>query len=134
MGDPVVKSFSLSALTAADPTARADPYARLKELRALCPVHHDAAAGGWVVPRMTDARAVLSDSSHYKNPDRAEPGAHAIKRRRATVPDGVSHPNDQRSSMLDLDGAEHARVRGPLWRPCWRALRASSRNAFVLSM
>jgi len=103
----------MSELTAADPAARADPYPRLAELRALFPVHHDAAAGGWVVPRMADARAVLWDSSHYKNPDRAEPGAHAIKRRRATVPYGISHPNHQRSSMLDLDGAEHARVRGP---------------------
>jgi cytochrome P450 len=63
---------------------------------------------------MADARTVLSDNSHYKNPDMAEPGAVAIRRRRATVPEGLAFPDDQRASMLELDGAEHARVRGPL--------------------
>jgi cytochrome P450 len=63
---------------------------------------------------MADARAIFADNSHAKNPDRAEPAAIAIRRRRSTVPDGLAFPDDQRASMLELDGEEHARVRNPL--------------------
>lgn len=101
-------------LTAANPAARADPYPRLAQLRAQCPLHRDAAGGAWLVTRMADARAIFADNSHAKDPDRAEPAAIAIRRRRATVPDGLAFPDDQRASMLELDGEEHARVRNPL--------------------
>jgi len=106
--------FRILDLTAANPQARVDPYPRLAELRAQCPLHRDEAGGAWLVARMTDARAIFGDNSHVKDPDRAEPAAMAIRRRRATVPEGLAFPDDQRASMLELDGAEHARVRGPL--------------------
>ena len=106
--------FRMPDLTAANALAREDPYPRLAELRALCPLHRDEAAGAWLVGRMADARAIFADNSHAKNPDRAEPAAIAIRRRRSTIPDGLAFPDDQRASMLELDGEEHARVRNPL--------------------
>lgn len=114
MADSASTPFRILDLTAANPVAREDPYPRLAELRAQCPVHRDEAGGAWLVARMTDARAIFADNSHAKDPDRAEPAAHAIRRRRSTVPDGLAFPDDQRSSMLELDGEEHARVRNPL--------------------
>jgi cytochrome P450 len=106
--------FRILDLTAASAAARADPYPRLAELRAECPLHRDEGGGAWLIARMADARAILSDNAHCKNPEKAEPAAVAIRRRRSTVPDGLAFPDDQRASMLELDGEEHARVRGPL--------------------
>lgn len=114
MPDTASSPFRILDLTAANPAAREDPYPRLAELRAQCPVHRDEAGGAWLVARMADARAIFADNSHAKNPDRAEPAALAIRRRRSTVPDGLAFPDDQRASMLELDGEEHARVRNPL--------------------
>lgn len=114
MADSASHPFRILDLTAANPAAREDPYPRLAELRPQCPLHRDEAGGAWLVARMADARAIFADNSHAKNPDRAEPAAIAIRRRRATVPDGLAFPDDQRASMLELDGEEHARVRNPL--------------------
>lgn len=114
MADSASSPFRILDLTAANPAVREDPYPRLAELRAQCPLHRDEAGGAWLVARMADARTIFSDNSHAKNPDRAEHAAHAIRRRRSTVPDGLAFPDDQRASMLELDGAEHARVRNPL--------------------
>lgn len=114
MADNGSSPFRILDLTAANPDARRDPYPRLAELRARCPLHRDDAGGAWLVPRMADARAIFSDNAHAKDPDKAEPAAIAIRRRRSTVPDGLAFPDDQLASMLELDGEEHARVRGPL--------------------
>lgn len=114
LADSATAPFRILDLTAANPAARVDPYPHLADLRARCPLHRDEAGGAWLVARMADARAIFADNSHAKNPDRAEPAAHAIRRRRSTVPDGLAFPDDQRASMLELDGEEHARVRNPL--------------------
>jgi cytochrome P450 len=71
---------------------------------------------------MADARTVFSDNSHSKDPDKAEPSAVAIRRRRSTVPEGLAFPDDHRASILELDGAEHARVRGPLVQALYRRI------------
>lgn len=114
MADSGSSQFRILDLTAADPEARRDPYPRLAELRAACPLRRDLAAGAWLVTRMADARMILSDNTHFKDPDKAEPAAIAIRMRRNTVPEGLAFPDDQRASMLELDGHEHTRVRGPL--------------------
>jgi cytochrome P450 len=116
MTNDVTHPFRILDLTAANPDARRNPYPRLVELRAACPFHRDPDAGAWLVTRMKAARDVLSDNTNTKNPDTAEPAAVAIRRRRATIPEGLAYPDDQRASMLELDGAEHARVRGPFVR------------------
>ena len=124
MADSGSNPFRILDLTAADPQARIDPYPRLAELRTQCPLHRDEAGGAWLVTRMADARVVFGDNSHSKDPDRAEPGAIAIRRRRSTVPDGLAFPEDQRASILELDGAEHARVRGPLVQALYTRIRS----------
>lgn len=114
VADSGFDQFRILDLTAANAVARIDPYPQLAALRAKCPLHRDEAGGAWLVARMGDARAVLSDNTNCKDPEKAEPAAIAIRRRRSTVPDGLAFPEDQRASMLELDGDEHARVRGPL--------------------
>jgi hypothetical protein len=53
------------------------------------------------------------------------------------VPEGLSFPDDQRASMLELDGAEHARVRTPLVQALYGriaacpALAASDASTFA---
>jgi cytochrome P450 len=124
LADSASSPFRILDLTAANPAAREDPYPRLADLRAQCPLHRDEAGGAWLVACMADARAIFADNSHAKNPDRAEPAAHAIRRRRNTVPDGLAFPDDQRASMLELDGAEHARVRNPLVQALYARIAA----------
>lgn len=123
MADLCSSPFRILDLTAANPAARRDPYPRLAALREQCPLHRDEAGGAWLVARMADARAIFGDNAHCKNPDRAEPAAIAIRRRRSTVPDGLAFPDDQRASMLELDGEEHARVRGPLVQALYARIR-----------
>lgn len=124
MPDSGADPFRILDLTAANPEARVDPYPRLSDLRARCPIHRDGAGGAWLVTRMADARAIFSDNTHFKNPDKAEPAAIAIRRRRSTVPDGLAFPEDQRASMLELDGEEHARVRNPLVQALYARIAA----------
>ncbi len=124
MPDSGADPFRILDLTAVNSEARLDPYPRLADLRARCPIHRDEAGGAWLVTRMADARAVFSDNTHFKNPDRAEPAAIAIRRRRSTVPDGLAFPDDQRASMLELDGEEHARVRNPLVQALYARITA----------
>ena len=124
MADTGSPPFRILDLTAANPAAREDPYPRLADLRAQCPLHRDEGGGAWLVGRMADARAIFADNSHVKDPDHAEPAAIAIRRRRATVPDGLAFPDDQRASMLELDGEEHARVRGPLVQALYARIAA----------
>jgi cytochrome P450 len=114
--------FRILDLTAANAAAREDPYPRLAQLRAQCPIHRDDAGGSWLVTRMMDARAILSDNAHFKDPDKAEAAAVAIRRRRSTVPDGLIFPDDQRASILELDGEEHSRVRRPLVQALYRRI------------
>ncbi|MDZ4761825.1 MAG: cytochrome P450 [Alphaproteobacteria bacterium] len=109
-----ISSCRMADLTAADAVARLDPHPRLAALRAVGPLHHDPAGGAWLVPRMRDARTILTDRSHGKNPDKADASAISIRRRRATVPDGLAFPDDQRASILELDDPDHARIRTPL--------------------
>jgi hypothetical protein len=124
MADSDSTPFRILDLTAANAAAREDPYPRLAKLRRQCPLHRDDAGGAWMVACMADARTIFTDNSHVKNPDLAEPDAVAIRRRRATVPDGLVFPDDQRASMLELDGAEHARVRGPLVQALYARIAA----------
>lgn len=123
MADSGSGPFRILDLTAANPAAREDPYPRLADLRAACPLHRDEAGGAWLVGRMADARAIFSDNSHCKDPEKAEPSAIAIRRRRSTVPNGLDFPDDQRASMLELDGEEHARVRVPLVQALYTRIR-----------
>lgn len=71
-------------------------------------IFRDAASGSFILLRYRDAREILGDNTLLKDPDKAEPAAVLLK---SFKPD--SPGDDYKASMLWLDGAEHARVRGP---------------------
>ena len=128
MADSSHNAFRILDLIAASPSAREDPCPRLSKLRSRYPVHRDDAAGAWLVMRMAHARAIFSDNSHFKNPDKAAPSAIAI-RRRATVPEGLSFPDDQRASMLELDGGRTSAQ--ALLAHAWRRNTCSRASSFT---
>jgi len=72
----------------------------------------DAASGSFILFHYGDARDVLSDNSHWKDPDRAEPAATLLK----SFKPCLSNP-ERNASILWLDGEEHVRVRGPFAKP-----------------
>src|SRR5579859_6756396 len=83
----------------------------------------DEASGSFILLRYKDAREVLGDNTLWKDPDKAHEEAVLLK---SFKPRGLS-TEDYNSSMLWLDGAAHARVRGPFAKAFLQRL-ASSRS------
>ncbi|WP_097231744.1 cytochrome P450 family protein [Streptomyces zhaozhouensis] len=82
-------------------TAR--PHAVLAELREAAPVHHVALPDGspvWLVTRDADVRALLAD-----------PRLSASKRHARTPWRGFSLPPALDANLLNMDGADHLRLR-----------------------
>jgi cytochrome P450 len=98
-------------LTPLNPNYRDDPHAVLGDLRARCPVHHDAQSGSFILTRYEDVRPLVSDLTLWRDPIRAEPGA-LLQRRFADLPEGV--PRSESTSILMLDDPDHGRIRKPL--------------------
>jgi len=87
----------------------ADPYPMYERLRRRDPVHRSYVAGGWVLSRHADVEAVLRDP-RYSADERNFFLFDRIWRRRAGLrPDPDA---EYRPTMLRLDGADHARLRG----------------------
>lgn len=80
----------------------------------------DEASGSFILFRYRDAREILSNNTLWKDPDKAEPAAVLLK---SFKPTGTGA--DDNASMLWLDGAEHARVRGPFARALLERVVAS---------
>jgi cytochrome P450 len=99
-------------MTAMDPRFRADPHVVLDDLRARCPVHHDAVSGSFVLTRYGDVRAIVSDRNMWRDPIHAEAGAHL--QRRFVEGRDESLPRGSTTSILMLDDPDHARIRNPL--------------------
>ncbi|WP_430424481.1 cytochrome P450 [Phenylobacterium sp.] len=89
-----------------DPEFRADPYPRLADLQARCPVRHDPVLESVVVTGYENVRGVVNDRSLWRNPARGNPRALFSR-----VSEGSG---DQPLSILFMDDPDHARVRGPL--------------------
>lgn len=105
---------SVFKTTAQDPVGRANPHPRLDRLRRECPVFYDAQMGGFFLTRYADVRAVLSDRSMLRDPDRAAPEARTIKlQRRSPSPQSLDFGHAP-ASILFLDDPDHARIREPL--------------------
>lgn len=84
---------------------RRDPYPRYHRLRELEPVHHNRELGMWYLTRYEDCAAMLRDPRFGKNyPQQMES---------MFGPGWREHPSLARgeSSMLNLEGAEHSRLR-----------------------
>ncbi|MFI6576433.1 cytochrome P450 [Nocardiopsis sp. NPDC050513] len=92
------------------PAFEADPHPAYRWLREHSPVHRIDLPGGawaWLVTRHEDVRAVLADPDMLKDPARGN----EVWRR-----SGMGLPFDHRPSlvrsMVNADGADHARLRG----------------------
>jgi len=85
----------------------------------------DEVSGSFILFGYKDAREILSDNTLWKDPDQAEPAAVLLK----SFKPGASDP-DRNASMLWLDGAEHARVRGPFAKAFLKRV-AASREAIM---
>jgi len=103
---------SLFELTPLNEAFRVDPHAMLDDLRGRCPAHRDAMSGSLVLSRYADVRAVVNNRELWRDPLRAEEGAHLSRRLVADYDPNL--PRTSQTSILMLDDPDHARVRQPL--------------------
>jgi cytochrome P450 len=108
-------------LTPLNPEFNDNPHALLDRLRGECPVHRDAEAGTFILTRHEDVRGVLSDTSMWRGPDRAEPEAmiqRAILEQRV---EGIRVSEEEaRSGILLMDEPDHMRIRGPFAKALYK--------------
>jgi cytochrome P450 len=108
-------------LTPLNPDFNADPHTILDRLRAECPVRRDTIAGSFILTRYADVRGVLSDTSLWRDPERAEPDAVLQKRIRNERVEGINaDPDEERKGILLLDDPDHARIRNPLAKALYK--------------
>jgi hypothetical protein len=108
-------------LTPLNPEFNRDPHALLDRLRAERPVRRDTQAGTFILTRYADVRAVLADTSLWRDPAKAEPAAYLAKRM-SDEPIQVEAEGDETAgrSILLLDDPDHARIRNPLAKAMYR--------------
>jgi len=108
-------------LTPLNPEFNDNPHALLDRLRGECPVHRDTEAGTFILTRHEDVRGVLSDTSMWRGPDRAEPEAmiqRAILEQRV---EGIRVSDEEaRSGILLMDEPDHMRIRGPFAKALYK--------------
>jgi cytochrome P450 len=107
---------SVFKTTAQDPVARVNPHPRLDRLRNECPVLFDKQMGGFFLTRHADARAILSNRSMMRDPEKALPEARALKMQRQPAPPASRDFEQPPATMLFLDDPDHARIREPFAR------------------
>ena len=113
-------------LTPLNPQFSADPHAMLDTLRNRCPVHRDPVAGVFFLTRHNDVRSVLSDTSMWRGPARAEEAAFITRAQLAPPPEGLTVPEDeQRAGILLMDEPDHMRIREPLARALYKRVAKS---------
>lgn len=121
-------------LTPLNPEFSDDPHALLDRLRNECPVHRDTQAGTFILTRHGDVRGVLSDTTMWRSPERAEEAAviqRAILEQRV---DGIRMSEEEaRSGILLMDEPDHMRIRGPFAKALYkRVARAKGQVAQVV--
>ncbi len=117
-GTPLPTVFDLTPL---NPAFNDNPHQLLDRLRTECPVRRDTQAGSFVLTRYADVRGILSDTSLWRDPDRAEPEAVLQKRLREERIDGLPVDLEQeRKGILLLDDPDHARIRNPLAKALYK--------------
>ncbi|HEY2446179.1 MAG TPA: cytochrome P450 [Rhizomicrobium sp.] len=115
---PVPNIFDLTPL---NPSFNANPHALLDRLRSECPVHRDTQAGSFVLTRYADVRGILSDTTLWRDPDKAEPEAVLQKRIRNERIEGMEQAaEDGRMGILLIDDPDHARIRNPLAKALYK--------------
>ena len=108
-------------MTPLNPDFNTDPHAILGRLREECPVRRDPIAGSFILTRYADVRGVLSDTSLWRDPDKAEPEAVLQKRIREERVEGITvDPDEERKGILLLDDPDHGRLRNPLAKALYK--------------
>jgi cytochrome P450 len=108
-------------LTPLNPDFNQNPHALLDRLRRECPVKRDNIAGTFILTRYAEVRGVLSDTSLWRDPDKAEPEAVLQKRIREERVEGITaDPDEERKGILLLDDPDHARIRTPLAKALYK--------------
>lgn len=105
---------SILELTPLNPEFNADPHKFLDRLRAQSPVLRDEAAGTFIMTRYADVRGIVSDTTQWRDPDRAEPAAVLAKRVRGDRVEGIEYQDEGRNGILLIDDPDHGRIRKPL--------------------
>jgi cytochrome P450 len=120
-------------LTPANPAFSENPHALLDRLRDECPVHRDPAAGVFMLTKHGDVRAVLSDTTMWRGPERAEEKAFLTRAILERNVDGLTIPEDeQRAGILLMDEPNHMRIREPFAKALYK--RVAKSKALVASV
>jgi cytochrome P450 len=113
-------------LTPLNPAFNDDPHAMLDRLRDRCPVYRDPAAGVFLLTKHGDVRSVLSDTTMWRGPERAEEAAFVTRALLAPPPDGLNVPEEeQRAGILLMDEPDHMRIREPFARALYKRVAKS---------
>lgn len=112
-------------LTPLNPEFNPDPHKLLDRLRSECPVHRDEGAGTFFMTRYADVRAIVSDTTQWRDPDRAEPAAVLAKRIREERVEGIEFQDEGRNGILLLDDPDHGRIRKPLAQALYKRVAKS---------
>jgi cytochrome P450 len=112
---------SVFELTPLNPAFAENPHTLLDRLRSECPVHRDNTAGLFVLTRYADVRGVLSDTSMWRGPERAEEAAMLTRAIINQNIEGRTIPEDeQRSGILLMDEPDHMRIREPFAKALYK--------------
>jgi hypothetical protein len=113
-------------LTPMNPAFNENPHALLDTLREKCPVYRDAAAGVFLLTKHGDVRSVLSDTSMWRGPDRAEEAAFLTRALLTPPPEGLKVPEEeQRAGILLMDEPDHMRIREPFAKALYKRVAKS---------
>lgn len=108
-------------LTPMNPAFNDNPHALLDRLRSDSPVHRDTTAGLFILTRYADVRGVLSDTSMWRGPDRAEEAAVLTRRILNQNLEGRTVPDDEAGAgILLMDEPDHMRIREPFAKALYK--------------
>ena len=116
----------LLELTPLNPAFNENPHAMLDTLREKCPVYRDKGAGVFVMTKHADVRGVLSDTSMWRSPERAEEAAVVTRAILGSRPEGLNISEDEeRSGILLMDEPDHMRIREPFAKALYKRVAKS---------
>lgn len=105
----VSEEESVATALTQTPEGRSHPYPLYHRLRDLAPVHRSEVAGGWLLSRYDDCKAILKDPRFEKRYEQSmDTRSSRWRDRPALVWAG--------RSLLNLDGGVHARLRRQVFR------------------
>jgi len=117
---------SVLDLTPLNPAFNENPHALLDRLRSECPVHRDTTAGLFLLTRYADVRGVLSDTTMWRGPDRAEEAAVLTRAILNQNMEGRTVPSDENGAgILLMDEPDHMRIREPFAKALYKRVARS---------